>query len=166
MELTKEQIEFLDKVVVGIWTLNSGGEVDVDDSVYMDSMNLTEIPVKFGEVNRNFVCSDNNLTTLKNSPNYVGRNFYIFRNKLTSLEFLPTSISGGDPNGFLYFQGNPLTDYFKNLNGEDFPHWKIIDFNILFVEYPFLIKMKNIEFSRIELSYILNSFPQTKIYLN
>jgi len=73
MELTKEQIDFLDKVCDGreYWGLNPNGEVDVDGAVDMSGMQLTEIPVKFGRVNGNFHCYYNNLTTLKNCPDYM-----------------------------------------------------------------------------------------------
>ena len=74
MQLTKEQIEFLNKVCDGSWKLNSNGEVDVYGNVNMRNMNLIEIPVKFGSVWGNFDCyyNYNNLTSLKNAPKSVG----------------------------------------------------------------------------------------------
>jgi hypothetical protein len=92
MELTKEQIEFLDRVC-GEWKLNSDGEVDVDGDVNMYDMNLKEIPVKFGRVEGDFNCYYNYLTTLKNCPDFVVGNFWC-----------------GD---------NILKEYFKNINEED-----------------------------------------------
>ena len=49
MELTQEQIKFLNKTVErGTWTLNSKGKVDVDGDVNMCFDNYFNIPVKFG----------------------------------------------------------------------------------------------------------------------
>jgi hypothetical protein len=80
MQLTKEQIEFLDKVCYRMWTLNENGEVDVEGSVNMNSMDLTEIPVKFGRVEGSFYCYYNNLTTLKNCPDYVEGSLHFLHN--------------------------------------------------------------------------------------
>ena len=139
MELTKEQIEFLDMVCYGIkyWKLNSEGKVDVDGSVDIGNMNLTEIPVKFGIVSGNFWCFNNQLTSLKNAPTSVGGN--------------------------LYFAKNPLTNYFKNIKEEDFAHWDKLDWDWTLKEYPFLINIgkKYIK----DLKGYVDKYPQTKIYL-
>ena len=139
MELTKEQIEFLDKVCDGSWKLNSNGEVDVDGSVNMYYMNLTEIPVKFGNVKLHFRCSKNNLTTLKNCPNYVGDKFTL--------------------------QYNNLTNYFKNIKEEDFPHWDKLFWGDVIREYPFLINIVKKYKTTSELGLYLGMYPQTKLYL-
>jgi len=140
MQLTKEQIEFLDKVCrYSKWTLNEKGEVDVDGNVNISSMNLTEIPVKFGIVEGYFRCSHNKLTTLKNCPTSVGGSFYC--------------------------EGNNLKDYFKNLKEEDFPHWDKLRWGWILKEYPFLI---NIMMKYYDMDYLihgLNEFPLTKLYL-
>jgi len=135
MKLTKEQIEFLDDVCTGKWILNEDGEVDVDSSVNMIEMQLTEIPVKFGRVEGHFDCSHNNLTTLKNCPDFVG--------------------------GCFYFYDNNLTDYFKSIKEEDFPHWDKLS-GVILSEYPFLINIG--KKYMIDLKYILNIAPQTKLY--
>ena len=92
MELTKEQIKFLDEVCrYSKWYINEKGEVDVDGNVNMIEMQLTEIPVKFGEVSGWFDCSHNNITTLKNCPDSIGGMFNCFNNnptKKSSLTFL------------------------------------------------------------------------------
>ena len=67
------------------WSINSKGEIQVDGSVYMDGLGLTEIPVKFGKVSGSFYCNKNNLTTLKNSPSFVGGDFKCSDNNLTDL---------------------------------------------------------------------------------
>jgi len=140
MELTEEQIEFLDKGVKrGTWTLNEKGEVDVDGNVNISSMNLTEIPVKFGSVSGYFYCSDNNLTTLKNCPNFVG-------------EWFNSSY-------------NPLTNYFKNIKEEDFPHWDKLSWDSDLNEHPFLINIGKKYLDEEDLKVVLDAYPLTKIYL-
>jgi hypothetical protein len=146
MNLTKEQIYFLDRVCVSNytygarrWTLNPNGEVDVDGFVSMGCENLSEIPVKFGRVSEWVDCRHNKLTTLKNCPNYIGGDFYLYNNN--------------------------LTDYFKSIKEEDFPHWKNLDWVPILYEYPFLI---NIGKKHLDIIYplrdILNDYPQTKLY--
>ncbi len=162
MELTEEQIKFLDKVCYGrvYWALNENGKVDVGGDVKMNDMNLTEIPVKFGRVDGNFDCSNNNLKTLKNCPDYVGGDFRCNFNKLTSLEFYPTSIDGK----FDCYKNN-LTNYFKNLKEEDFPHWDKLYWIYIIDEYPFLVNISKGGCCNINISYLLNRYPQTKLYL-
>ena len=57
-------------------------------------MNLTELPeiLKNVSVDRDFNCSHNNLTSLKNAPSSVGRNFNCSHNNLTSLVGAPSSV--------------------------------------------------------------------------
>jgi hypothetical protein len=141
MKLTKKQIKFLDRVCKedNGWTLNSNGEVDVRKSVYMDKMKLTEIPVKFGIVTGFFSCSNNRLTSLKNCPDFVGGDFY--------------------------FDNNQLTDYFKSIKEEDFPHWCRLVWGEVLPEYPFLVNIGVKYFDRDELKEYLILSPQTKLYL-
>jgi hypothetical protein len=101
VELTEEQIKFLDIVCFGVWVFNDKGEVDVEGNISIRKKGLTQIPVKFGRVSGDFSCSWNNLTTLKNCPDYVGEEFFIYSNN--------------------------LTDYFKSIKEEDFPHWKNLE---------------------------------------
>ena len=141
MQLTKEQIEFLDMVCYGIkyWKLNSEGKVDVDGSVDIGNMNLTEIPVKFGIVSGNFWCFNNQLTSLKNAPKtIVGGRFYCSKNN--------------------------LTNYFKNIKEEDFPHWDKFNWGSILEEYPFLINIGKKYLSK-DFKYYLDNYPQTKLYL-
>ena len=139
MQLTEEQIKFLDKVCTGKWTLNENGEVDVKGGVFMEGMNLTEIPVKFNRVDGHFFCYDNQLTTLKNCPVYIGHSFRFYKNN--------------------------LTEYFKNINQEDFSHWKRLRWGFILYEYPFMINIGKKYIIRSELEYYLNRLPQTKLYL-
>ena len=139
MELTKEQIEFLDKVCGGKnkWKLNSKGEIDVKNTVWVVYKNLTEFPVKFGSVDGYFYC---------------------YKNHLTSLEGCPTSVDGS-----FYCHGNQLTNYFKTIKEEEFPHWDKLNWSSILNEYPFLINIgkKYVK----DLKYYLDNCPQTKLYL-
>jgi hypothetical protein len=94
MQLTKEQIEFLDKAVKGTWVVNSEGKVDVDGWVDMSGMELIKIPVKFGKITGHFNCFNNSLTSLEFAPSYVGGDFICYNNNLTSLEFAPSKVGG------------------------------------------------------------------------
>ena len=135
--LTQEQIDFLDKICGRMWSLNENGEVDVDVWVDIPSMNLTEIPIKFGKVSGWFNCSHNNLTTLKNYPTFVG--------------------------GWFDCSFNNLTNYFKSIKEEDFPYWK--NLGLILDEYPFLINIVKKYLSKDILIMWLNEYPQTKLYL-
>jgi hypothetical protein len=160
MKLTKEQIEFLNKVCDdNKWTLNYNNEVDVDGDVDMSSLNLTEIPVRFGVVNGTFYCHTNNLTTLKNSPTSVSQSFACYSNNLTTLEVAPVSVGG-------YFDcyNNNLTEYFKSIKEEDFLLWDNFFWIYILKEYPFLIEIGK-KYVGDNLNHILNKFPQTKIYI-
>jgi signal peptidase I len=79
--------------ILGDYTINPDGSVDVDGDVKMVRMGLTKIPVKFGKVGGYFDCSDNHLTSLEFAPSYVGGSFSCQFNKLTSLEFAPSYVS-------------------------------------------------------------------------
>ena len=145
-ELTEEQIEFLNIVVYNNkkWTLNSEGKVDVDCSVYMndvEGIKRTEIPVKFGVVNGYFYCNHNNLTTLKNLPDCLVGGYHTINCK-----------------------NNNLSNYFKNIKEEDFPQWKWLYWFDVLQEYPFLINIGKKYLSINDLKYILNKYPQTKLY--
>jgi hypothetical protein len=141
MELTEEQIEFLNKVCRRRenWTLNEeNGKVDVIWDVNLFNMGLTEIPIKFGVVKNNFNCHNNNLTTLNNFPDYIG--------------------------GYFYCYGNNLTDYFKSIKEEDFPHWKNLKWGWMLSEYPFMINTMKKYCDKDILIQGLNKYPQTKLY--
>jgi hypothetical protein len=161
MQLTQEQIEFLDRVVErGDWTLNSNGGVDVDGDVDLSFMNLTEIPVKFGKVTGSFDCDENKLTTLKNVPDWVGGSFYCSDNKLTSLEGCPDYV-GED----FYCNYNNLKVYFKNIKEEDFKHLKKVDWFWVLEEYPFLINIAKNYVGKENFIKLIEGYPKTKLYL-
>jgi len=169
--LTEEQIKFLREVCHNhsgncYWNLNRYGNVDVYGSVDMEGINLTEIPVKFGRVEGGFNCSKNQLTSLKNIPNYISTSFDCSHNQLTSLKtpYLRFGSTFSNITDFR-FEGNPLTDYFKITKRRDFKYWNRLDWNSVLSEYPFLINIGKKYFGRNYLKKIVDSHPQTKLYL-
>lgn len=63
--------------------------VNVLGTVYLNSMNLLTLPIKFYEVHGDFICSNNHLTSLHNAPKEVHGMFDCSHNKLSSLEYAP-----------------------------------------------------------------------------
>ena len=96
-ELTKKQIEFLNRYTKGTWTYDAAtGVVDVDGNFICCGRRLkTLCGIKFGKVSGAFVCSENKLTSLQGAPREVGSDFICFRNKLTSLEGAPQEVGWG-----------------------------------------------------------------------
>ena len=76
------------------YTINEDLTVDVYETVDLRSRNLTEIPIQFGIVKKDFNCYINKLESLKGCPVDVGGNFLCSGNRLTSLEHSPQSING------------------------------------------------------------------------
>ena len=113
------------------YTISEDGTVDVDGDVDLSPSSeystfykekLNKIPLKFGNVGGNFMCSynklesldncpkrvsghfvchSNNLTSLKGCPEYVGETFNCSHNKLVSLEGCPKKV-----NIFLCYDNN------------------------------------------------------------
>ena len=94
MELTPEQVQWLDDCTKGTWTLNpQTGLVDVKGDFDCHEQGLTDFKgVKFGEVGSSFYCSSNALTSLMGAPLKVGYYFYCNRNDLTSLVGAPLKV--------------------------------------------------------------------------
>ena len=93
--LTPEQIDFLNKYVIGKWHLNDDEVVDVDGDFNCFSKGLSDFKgIKFGKVTEDFNCVNNNLTSLEGCPKEVGGNFYCHYNNLTSLEGCPKEVNG------------------------------------------------------------------------
>ena len=98
--LTQEQIDWLDGCLSGrkgSWKLNpQTGLVDVEYVFYCAGQGLRDLKgVKFGKVNGDFYCENNQLTTLVGAPQSVGGYFYCYANQLTTLEGAPKTVGGG-----------------------------------------------------------------------
>jgi hypothetical protein len=85
--------EICEKYNITNYTINGDGSIDVVGDVWLDNKGLTELPLTFNKVSGNFICSTNELTTLKGSPRWVGGFFSCNHNQLTSLEFGPDYIT-------------------------------------------------------------------------
>ena len=106
VELSPEQIEWLDNCTKGTWKMNpTTGLVDVDGNFNCDGQGLSDFKgVSFGVVRGFFYCHDNQLTTLEGSPQDVVKGFYCRGNQLTTLEGAPQKVGWG-----FYCSYNQLT---------------------------------------------------------
>ena len=94
--LTEEQIEWLDECADGEWKLNrQTGLINVVGDFDCSGQGLTDLKgVRFGKVNGDFYCHDNELTTLEGAPQSVKGDFSCERNQLTTLVGAPQTVSG------------------------------------------------------------------------
>ena len=76
------------------YKINDTGSLDVYENVNLIRQELTELPIKFGKIEGNFLCCDNNLTSLNGAPEYVSGIFSCARNQITSLAGCPKEIRG------------------------------------------------------------------------
>ena len=108
--LTEEQISWLDECARRSWSLNpSTGLVDVDGSFNCAEQGLKDFKgVAFGHAKGNFICTDNQLTSLVGGPQTVGGSFVCSSNQLTSLVGAPLTF-----HGHFFCESNPL----KSLEG-------------------------------------------------
>jgi len=88
---TKEEIQnWLDKFAANGENIIINDDLTVDANfITIEKKNLNYIPIQFGEVDT-FICSENNLTSLKGCPYKTNIFFSCARNKLTSLQYCPT----------------------------------------------------------------------------
>ena len=98
---TKEEIQnWLDKFAANGENIIINDDLTVDANfITIEKKNLNYIPIQFGEVDT-FICSENNLTSLKGCPYKTNIFFSCARNKLTSLQYCPT----GNIHTFNFFQ--------------------------------------------------------------
>lgn len=94
--------KWLEQSVIQKYTINDDLTIDVFGDVYLRNRyigdkNNGEFPlyIKFGKIQGDFVCSENQLTSLRGCPDIVYGDFDCRKNKLTSLKGCPT-FSGGD----------------------------------------------------------------------
>ena len=85
-------LKLLKSCIIGTYTINDDGSIDVDGMVRLTNKYLTKIPFKFRNVSGSFWCNSNPLTSLEGAPNSVGGNFYCSDNQLTSLEGAPKTV--------------------------------------------------------------------------
>jgi len=76
------------------YTINSDGTVDVYDSVDIEDLRITKLPLKFGYVSGYFYCGRNRLKSLEGSPKEVGGDFSCDYNQLVTLQGSPIKVGG------------------------------------------------------------------------
>jgi len=106
----KEIREICKQYYIKNYTINLDGSIDVNQSVNLNSENLTKIPLKFNKINGNFYSSKNYLTSLEGCPKEVNGDFYCGYNKLTSFKYAPKIIRGNfdcDDNNIKSFEYFP-----------------------------------------------------------
>lgn len=87
---TKEKIiHYLDQMGIKNYIIHNDLVVDVEGSVQFAPNSIKEIPLQFGKITHSFICSNNDLLSLKGSPYEVGAIFDCSYNQLSSLEFAP-----------------------------------------------------------------------------
>jgi hypothetical protein len=91
-ELTEEDV--LNGNVEGTWKKNEDGTYDVEGSVQLSNKNFQKLPLRFNIVTKDFLCDQNQLTSLEGVPKEVGENFWCSENRLTSLEGGPIKVGG------------------------------------------------------------------------
>ncbi len=112
IELSQEQIEWLNECTDGTWTLNpQTGLVDVSGDFNCSRRDLTDFKgVRFGGVTGNFYFDNNNLTSLEGAPQEVLGFFYCNNNQLTSLKGAPMRVGGNfvcNNNNLTSLEGAP-----------------------------------------------------------
>ena len=128
-------LELLKSCVIGTYTINDDGSIDVEGSVNLSRKKLTKIPFNFSKVSGIFRCYHNQLTTLKGAPNTVGGNFYCTDNQLTSLNGAPNIVGDNfvcNNNQLTSLDGAPNTvgGSFFCYNNQNLPYselFKIVD---------------------------------------
>jgi hypothetical protein len=97
--VTPKQKKLLDACVIGSWTVNSRGEIDIQGDyaggLYAGGQWSSPFEgIQFGAVTGNFSCVDSELKSLKGCPRKVGENFSCYNNYITSLEGGPEEVGG------------------------------------------------------------------------
>src|SRR5690554_5392471 len=69
-----------------------GKTIKVTGDVNLRNLGLTKIPINFTEVDGNFYCHENKLSSLEGAPEKVGRDFNCSVNYLTDLEGAPEKV--------------------------------------------------------------------------
>lgn len=99
-KLNRNSEYFLNKCVTGNWNFDADGSIfiegDLDCSSFLKfskKLNTGFLPsINIKSISGDFNCSNNNLVSLRHSPDFVGGSFKCYSNNLKSLEFCPSKI--------------------------------------------------------------------------
>lgn len=98
-QLSEEQHQFI--IDIGLkpydYSINEDGSLDVNKNLRIDTSDITKFPIKFRNINGDFLCnggSSNNegLTTLENGPVKVTGTFDCSKNQLKNLKYGPLEV--------------------------------------------------------------------------
>lgn len=90
-----QQVEaWLERHQVKNFKIEADGTVDVDGNVRLLHYDGASVPVKFGKVTGDFICSIGELQSLQNFPTEVDGDCMVDHNILTSFEGLPQKVGG------------------------------------------------------------------------
>lgn len=95
-KLMSDQLEGLEKSVVGTWTLTPEGKIDIDGNFSLATTQDYDRfwRLSFGRVTGNFDCSNRSLVSLYGGPEEVGGDFRVNGCGLTTLEGGPAEVGG------------------------------------------------------------------------
>lgn len=133
-------------------TINENNEIEYKGDVDLSNRGLTKIPFDFKKVDGSFYCNNNQLISLKGSPNIVSGNFYCYNNQIISSGEINYNVSGNfycHNNLVVYSKNNKLIEHFDIEKS-----WSIIDSKGNWINYSGEEHLK-ITISRIdELDYV------------
>ncbi len=105
--------------------INKNNKIEYNGDVDLSNKGLTEIPFEFEKVIGSFYCNNNQLISLKGSPNIVSGNFYCYNNQIISSGEINYNVSGNfycHNNLVVYSKNNKLIEHFDIEKS-----WSIID---------------------------------------
>jgi hypothetical protein len=141
-------------------TINQDNEIEYKGDVNLSNRGLTKIPFDFKKVDGSFYCNNNQLISLKGSPNIVSGNFYCYNNQIISSGEINYNVSGNfycHNNLVVYSKNNKLIEHFDiekswsiidskgnwiNYSGEE--HLKITISRVDELDYFEVLKIRNI----------------------
>jgi hypothetical protein len=90
-EITNYQRKLYDEYGIENCRPRDDGSINASGNINLAGMlgDLKKLPLVFNEVMGNFLCDNNNLTTLEGCPKEIGGYFNCSNNKLASLEYSP-----------------------------------------------------------------------------
>ncbi|TDX11322.1 hypothetical protein [Flavobacterium sp. S87F.05.LMB.W.Kidney.N] len=111
--VTREQVGYIKKkynIRISSFALRDN-KIDVNGNVIITNTLLRKLPLKFGKVYGDFICSHNKLETLEGAPYFVGGNFSCANNQLKSLKYAPLEVGGSyscNENSLKALRGVPM----------------------------------------------------------
>lgn len=112
--------EYLYTIRIKQYVIHDDLTIDINETVNLSNHNLKVLPFRFGLIDGDFICNNNLLKNLKNSPQMVKGTFSCEYNLLTSLKGAPKEVgqhfifTGNSVSSFKYLplkvQGNIVSN--------------------------------------------------------